>query len=309
MRGSAFGQVKTVMQEIQAFGQSKHSAKEKIRDNLAAQDKAATWHEMGKQLGVHSFLTNNQYSKVSTEAFRYAKENFGLRDLTKIEAQHVQSYLESKVQDGIKYSTLQSYASALEKLETALNKYAKNHNLNKTYSFSEAIQSVRDSASKVLDHTVKAGAFKDSQAVINNIKDETFKTMAEAQYSAGLRVYEMNKITERNFLGDNKFYVERSKGGLSREVTFRSTEVYEKFRDLVSKNGGFIFKVREYTRTVAAAAKLAGEKLTANHSFRHNYARERYSQLRQEGKGELQAKLVLTRELGHSRVDIVNKYL
>ncbi len=310
MRGSAYGQVKTVMQEIQAFGQSKHSAKAEARKNLAAQGKTASWHNVGKEIGIHSYLTNDQYMKVNIEAFQYIKENLNVKDILNLEPQHIQSYLESKVESGVKYSTLQSYSAALEKLEVALNEYAKSHDLGKTYDFHEAIQSVKDSAHKKLDHSVKAGAFSNPWAVINVIKNETYRIIAEAQYSGGLRLSELNKISTSNFLGNNKFLVKRSKGGLTRTVTFRDSEAYENFKNLVSQsNGKFSFSTNSYKHAVATAAKLVDEKYTADHSFRHNYAQEKYSELRQEGKNELQAKIELSRELGHSRLDIVNKYL
>ncbi len=117
MRGNVSHQVHEVFKEIIRFGQSKHEAKEQARVKGAK-----TWHEVGKQLYVYSYATADQYRDIAKEALEYAKEKYGIKNIEKLSSEHIRSYLETKIAQGVKYSTFQKYAAAIEKLETALNK-------------------------------------------------------------------------------------------------------------------------------------------------------------------------------------------
>jgi site-specific recombinase XerD len=308
VRGSPLYQAKTVLSVISAIGQSKHDAKIQAR-NQGAQ----TWHQVGKQLGIHSYSTMTKYVSVAKNLLLFTRSEFGVRDITKLESQHIQAFLEQKINDGVKYSTYQGIQAGIEKLEKALNCYSEQHGLGKEYSFREAIDNVKEIAKEVLDHSIKSGAFFSPKNVIDNIQDRTFQILANAQYSAGLRLSELNMLKPEQFKQNNIFVVVKSKGGLTREVQFRDKKAYQEFKNLALNNlnedGKFSFNKNAYRLAVAQSAKQLNEKYTADHSFRHNYAQERFSQLLSQGKTELEAKLQISQELGHSRPDIVDHYL
>ena len=58
-----------------------------------------------------------------------------MKDLTKTTPEAAKSYLNSRIAGGASHKTFQLEKSALDKFETALNKYSQAHNLNKEYNF------------------------------------------------------------------------------------------------------------------------------------------------------------------------------
>ncbi len=53
---------------------------------------------------------------------------------------------------------------------------------------------------------------------------------------------------------------------------------------------------------------MQGEVYTGTHSFRVNYAQERFQELINRGLSEYQADKILTQELGHNRVEMSQYY-
>jgi len=305
MRGNINWQVHQVFKEIIAFGQSKHEAKE-----LAREQGAKTWHEIGKSIYIYSYATADQYRDIAKEAFRYAKENYGVKDIEKLSSEHIKSYLESKIADGIKYSTFQKYAAALEKLEVALNKYAETHNTGKVYNFD--LSSVREQAREVLERTQPTRAYENPRALIENIRNNDYKIIAQAQYEGGFRVSELNHLSEKNFKEGNVFQVISGKGGKDREVPL-SKETYEALKSLLGKadpsDGKYKFDMNDYRNALKEAAEKSGQEYTGSHGLRWNFAQEKFAELQQQGKTYEQALQEVSHLLGHERADITEHYL
>jgi len=121
MRGSIVGQVQALyrLSGISQIGCSKHRAKE-----LARSSGAKTWHEIGKRLGIYSYSTADAYRDVWKQVLSFAKREFGVKDIEKLNAEIVHSFLHSKIEQSVSKRTFQQYAAAVEKLEVALNKYS-----------------------------------------------------------------------------------------------------------------------------------------------------------------------------------------
>jgi len=192
MKGSPAHQVKLLYQKsgIDQIGHSKHEAKAAARENIAAgnNSRSATWHNIGKEIGIHSYATQNAYRDVWRHTLQYARSNFQIRDIEKITGEHVAAYLQSKVENGVKHATFAQYAAAIEKLEVALNMYSSSHDRGKTYSFSETIKPIREQASKNLEHFNGHREYREPAKVINEIKKDTYKIVAKLQYEAGLQI-------------------------------------------------------------------------------------------------------------------------
>ena len=138
MRGSIKWQVKTVFSTVNNIGESKHEAKELARENGAT-----TWHSIGKNLGVHSYKTLDDYRAIARQCLEYAKENFNIKDIEKLSSEHISSFLQEKIDAGLSKTSLQKYCAALEKLEVALNKYAETKQTGRQYNFSDSLREVR----------------------------------------------------------------------------------------------------------------------------------------------------------------------
>ncbi|MBF0398631.1 MAG: site-specific integrase, partial [Desulfobacterales bacterium] len=177
MRGSAVYQVNTIYHAsgIKCIGESKHAAKEEARENGAK-----TFSEIGKEIGIYSYATADAYRAVWRAALQNTKEEFQIKDIEKLTGEHIQAFLEKKIEEGVAKSTFQQYAAALEKLETALNLYAEKKETGNTYDFSKNMEIVRDEAIKEeLQKFEGSRAYKDVPALISNIRDEKHQLAAK----------------------------------------------------------------------------------------------------------------------------------
>ncbi len=304
MRGNINYQVHEVFKQIICFGESKHQAKE-----LARANGAKTWHEVGKQINVYSYKSADQYRDIAKELMSYAKKEFNVQDIEKISSEHIQSYLESKIADGIKYSTFQKYAAALEKLEVALNKYAQDRQTNNKYNFD--IKAVRKQASEVLEKTQVTRAYENPKSLIENIPNGDYKIIAQAQYEGGFRVSELNRMSQKNFIGDNTFFVISGKGGKDREVAL-SRETYNSLKALLDKAGSdnkFKFDMDKYRETLKESAARTNQEYTGSHGLRWNFAQEKFMYLQKQGKTYEESLQTVSNLLGHERPDITEHYL
>ena len=306
MRGSINYQVHEVFKEIISFGQSKHEAKANARA-----DGANTWHDIGKNIGIYSYRTADQYRDISKNLMNYTREQFGFKDIEKLSSEHIQSFLESKIADGIKYSTFQNYAAALEKLEVALNQYAQSHNTGNQYLFD--IKDVRQQASEVLERSQVTRAYEDPKALIENIQNSDYKIIAQAQHEGGFRISELNHLSEKNFKEGNVFQVISGKGGKDREVEL-SKETYQDLKSLLDKadksDGKYKFNMDAYRNALKTAAEQSGQPYTGSHGLRWNFAQEKFMELQQQyGRTYEQALQEVSNLLGHERPDITEHYL
>ncbi len=308
MRGSIKWQVNQVFQTINQIGSSKHMAKMEARA-----EGHTTWHEIGKNIDIYSYSTLDLYRDVAKDLMSYAKEQFNLRDIEKLNGEVVKSFLETKIADGVKYSTFQTYAAALEKLEVALNRYSEINERGNQYSFSEAIREVRQEAREVLDRSVETRAYEDPKGLIENIKDEKFQILAEVQYNGGFRISEINHVSPEQFKENNIFEVWDGKGGKDREIQL-SENVYNSFKELVENNinenyNKFTFDENQYREAIKEGAELSGQEYHGSHGLRWNFAQETFAELQESGFSYEESLQEVSHLMGHERPDITEHYL
>jgi len=327
MRGGVASQVHHLFQAsgIKQYGNSKHQAKEEAR----AQG-AKTWHEIGKEMGIYSYNTANAYMDVWIQAFRFAKENFGMKDLEKISGDHLAEYLKSKITAGIANSTFLQYAAALEKLETALNMYSKTFQKGNTYDFSEKLKEVRQLAQEQnLARFVGSRAYGRPEDVIKMISDPLYQLVARIQLEGGARVKEvligpsqLKGLRTDTITGQEKGWLAvRGKGGKWRELhitpqTYRQVEAKVKALQPGEKWGIQNDKDADaYRLALKKACQQAGESYKnkqgeskGSHGFRWNYAQNRHSEIQRAGRSYHEALAQTSREMGHERADITTHY-
>ena len=264
--------------------------------------KAKTWHELGKSLDIYSYNTADSYRDIAKEAFTFAKENFGIKDITRIEAQYIQSYLESKIEQGVKYSTFQKYAAACEKLEMALSRFA-----NQKYDFN--LTEVRELAQNVLVRTDAHRAYSNPIKVINAIENSTYRTIAQAQLESGARVSELNHLKISQFK-ENQAIEVQGKGGKIRDLQL-SEKTYSELKSLVlgSENQKLTFNTDSYRNELKAACEKAGETYNGTHGLRWSYAQSTFAKLQQQGKTYEESLSIVSQKMGHERSDITEHYL
>jgi len=303
MKGSILYQARTIFSMLDKIGTSKHLDKQ-----AAIESGAVTKSDIAKQTGVYSYNTKEQYINTSIELLRYAKENFNIKDAARLNNEIVNSFLESKIASGVVKATFDKYASAVEKFIVALNKFQQEHNLP---TISIDISQTREQAKEMLERTTQSRAYSDPQKLIENIKDNIFRTIAEAQLSGGFRLSELNHMSLANFKGNNIFEVIKGKGGLNREIQLPN-DVYNKLLELAKQpntnNGKYGFNMNEYRNELRLAAQASNQAYTGSHGLRWNAAQNKYLEYSQKF-GEVRALQLVSNFLGHSRSDITKHYL
>ncbi len=322
MHGSVKGQVNFLWQRsgLNHIGQSKHAAKE-----VAREAGARTWHEIGKNIGVFSYSTQDAYQDVWRQSFAYARENYGIRDLEKIEVSHIKGFLQSKLDAGCANATLRQYCSAHEKLEQALNHYNQEKGTGRTYDFSKELREIRRIANQSAPRFEGTRAYKNPERVIENIKDDRYRTIAAVQREGGARVHEVRFGREdlkgiRN--GKGVLSIRKGKGGKPREIRVEMKTYQEIKKEVAKLHHGQKWGIKNesdknaYRADIKAACERAGEqyknpqgKTKGSHGFRYNYAQDRHQEVQQEGKSYLESLSQVSDEMGHVRGDITEHYL
>lgn len=112
----------------------------------------------------------------------------------------------------------------------------------------------------------------------------------------------------------------KGKGGLVRDVTVSDKTLIQKLYDNTKRGDKVFIKEGEQTHKVIKNIQMfiynnqekfaldKGKQLTF-HGLRHFYCQNRYKELLRGGLTDLQARKVVSRELGHYRISITEIYL
>lgn len=169
------------------------------------------------------------------------------------------------------------------------------------------------------------------QDKLNKITDEYVKLSLQLQREFGLRREEAIKFRPDYAIREDKLVLMGSwtKGGRPRDIPIRTDsqrQLLSEVSQYVGK-GSLIRSDRSYIQQLKVYEyQTANAGLDKNHGLRHQYAQERYAelagwkaplaggptskQLTPEGKKEDErVRLIITEELGHSRLQITVQYL
>ena len=314
MRGSINYQVNQVFVQSGIFrpGESKHQAKEEARA-----DGARSWSDLGQRLDIYSYGTAETYKDVWHEAAHWAKSELGVRDVEKLSGQDIKNFLESRIADGIKYSTFQKEAAALGKLENALNQYAERIGSGQEYDFRGAIQDIRQEAGQVLERDQATRAYAAPGQLIEAIRANRHQLAAKIQHQGGARLHETSLIKPeqlRGYITDKITGQEKGvihvsgKGGKERDLQL-APETYRQLERHIEQHGQYKIDPDNYRADLKAAAEKSGQAYTGSHGLRWNYAQERFSQVQAAGYTRDQALAQTSWDMGHERPDITEHYL
>jgi integrase len=302
MRGNIKWQVNEILKEIKAIGESKHEAKNQAREGGARGS-----HGIAKKTDIYSLRTIDSYRELWLNFTNFAKENAGLKDLTKTTAEIIKSYLQSRIDENYAHKTFQLEKAALNKFENALNRYSESHKLNKIYDF-KLNETFNRQAQKDMSRTdVRAYNQKNIDKILN-IKDKAVNLACRIALNAGLRKSEiLNLGLKHESLKDNNaINVIGGKGGKNRTVsaiankslikevkTFLAENNLRKFGDAVSSG--------KINREIKKATGDSG----SIHRLRHNYAINTVKYFEKQGYSHIEAVHLTSLEMGHNRNEII----
>ncbi len=300
MRGSVKWQVQEIYKAIDRIGTSRHAAKEAARAGGAK-----TSAQVAEKTGIHSFRTKEAYLKVWRQCLEHAKTEFKVRDIEKLTAEHVSSFLRSRIAEDVSRQTYGQAAAALGKLENALNSYAAGKGTGQVYSFRPAMVAMRGEAVG-LEKMIANRAFADPERVIAAIRNPDYQLAARIQMEGGCRVSEATLIRPTQLKGDGKIEIQ-GKGGKMRTMEV-SRDTYSRLVERMQQDGEFRVSRDAYRSALGRASEAVGDK-GSTHSQRHRWVQDTFQRKLDEGKPFEQALAEVSREIGHERAEITLHYL
>lgn len=297
---------------VNCIGQSKHTAKKNAR---AAG--AIGWQDIGMSIGVYSFGTADAYREVWIQFMRFAKQEYGMKDLEAASPMKIRKFLEKKIDDGVALATFAQYASACVKLGKALELYAEKTKSTRKYNFVGQINECRVLARRVLVRFEGVRAYDSPFPLIEAIDQGIFRAGALIQVQSGARLSEMALIRYEQLLGvwqdditgeDRGCVSIKGKGGKETTI-FVHKYVYDYILSYIQKYG--IFKVDKYLyrKLIRQAAWDTNQPYSGSHGLRWNFARFRMRECQQIGMCFNSSLLRVSREMGHERASITKHYL
>lgn len=295
MRGSINYQVGQIWKQVDGIGISKSITREE------STIKGQNGHNVSNK--VHSFNSKDEFINRAKELGNYAKQHFGIKDMQSINNEVITSYINHKIEDGLKYRSISTYISQLEKIQVGLSqmdqKLQSHQNLFTRESLVEARATARLESLKS-EHINRA--YNNPNAFQSDLSKKSQITL-QLQKNHGLRVDEATKIKNSQLMGNNTIKIQ-GKGGYTRDVRV-SKELYNQ----IAHNKGHFQSYSNYTSDLKSAVEKNGENWTGTHGLRYNYAQNTLETKVSNGMSYDEAKAEVSFELGHHRTEITEHYL
>ncbi|MHB1697457.1 MAG: site-specific integrase [bacterium] len=301
MKGSVKWQTNEIFNEIKEIGNSKYEAK-----NAARAAGAHGSAGIAEKTGIYSNKTSTNYRNAVAGFGTWAKENLHLKDITKTTPEAVKSYLYSRIDSGVAHKTFQSDKSALNKFQSALNKYSQSHNLNRTYAFklNETFKGIH----KSLKHSDVRAYDKQTVTKLLNIGDKAVNLAVRCALNAGLRKSEILKLGSKpDSVTKDTVNVFGGKGGKDRTIT----EISDK--SLISDIKAFLKEnnLGKFGDGVTGSkinyqiGKALGKDSGSIHALRHNYVINTITSFEKKGYSHVEAVHFTSIQVGHNRNEVI----
>ena len=299
------------------YYQSSQLVKQIFQEGLKKEDKINPNHEHYQM--VSSFKTMESYRRVWNNFFNYLLEHWKIRNFEKISSEHVQAYMDYKIEYYPSKQYLEKISAALGKLEIALKNFSKNiHNENREYDFSirqTILNEARDL--KLVASNYHNRAYKKPMLLISNLKNPINQLAAKIQLEGGARIEGVALIKPEQLLGikiDKVTQVEKGiiytkeKGGKQGEVLV-SLETYAELENHLSLNSKFKINRQDYYNDIKQAAFASREIAEGSHGLRWNFAKRRMFEYGKADYTYSDSLQQVSYEMKHNRASITEHYL
>ena len=297
MRGNPRSQSGQIFRRLNRIGESRHAAK------VAARAAGVIGsHRMAQSVGIFSYATMTKYRAVATEFIAWCRDKHGIGDAAKINANHVEEWLQIKIANGVRYKTYLTYAAALGKASAGLRAI-----YGEGYDWASAINQTREQARTFLDRRVKSRGYTKPAAVVERLEG-VYRVAAELQLYGGARVREVTQLTEKHLLGDGRILLTNTKGGRRRTIIV-PPEVYALVAEVIGREREFRFDYRRYLESLKTACAEVDERYQGSHGLRWNFAQINVRSAQELGMGYVNTLELISNRMGHSRELVTEHYL
>ncbi|HIP15283.1 MAG TPA: hypothetical protein EYG74_07325 [Sulfurimonas autotrophica] len=278
--GSIAFQVSKIIKTHNGIGEKKSEARE--NSGLLGEN----FHKVSDKF--HSYKSLDNARRDLMNLGKFAKEEFGIKDMRKIDQEVVREWVYQK---NVTARTASNYLSEIYK--------TKDHFSIKAEEIANLRKEFHTNLPKTREKAEMTRSYKNLDKV-SNIIHQRSKIAYELQYKHGLRVKEATHINVYRQLTGNILQVQ-AKGG--KIVTVEISKDLEKAIREYAKQNNNIYEVNKstYARDLKTAIESVGNQWNGTHGLRHSYAQHKL----EEGftKGEV------SEAMGHVREEITNVYL
>ena len=299
------------------YYQSSQLVKQIFQEGAKKEDKINPNHEHYQM--VSSYKTMESYRRVWNNFFNYLLEHWKIRNFEKISSEHVQAYMDYKIEYYPSKQYLEKISAALGKLEIALKNFSKNiHKIEKDYDFSIR-QTILDQARdlKVVANNYHNRAYDNPEFLISNLKNPINQLAAKIQLEGGARIegvalikseqlfeIKIDKVTKIK----KGVIFTKEKGGKEGEVLV-SPETYKELENYISINSKFKVNRQDYYNDIKQAAFASKEIAEGSHGLRWNFAKRRMFEYAKAGYSYSDSLQEVSYEMKHNRASITEHYL
>ena len=299
------------------YYQSSQLVKQIFKEGAKKEDKINRIHEHYEM--VSSYQTMESYRSIWNNFFNYLLEHWKIRDFEKISSEHVQAYMDYKLEYYPSKQYLEKISAALGKLEIALKNFSKNiHKIEKDYDFSIR-QIILDQARdlKFVANNYHNRAYNNPELLIKNLQNPLHKLAAKIQYEGGARIEGVALIKPEQLFGtkldtitntQKGIIFTKEKGGKEGEVLV-SLDTYNKLEHYLSQHQKFKINRQAYYEDIKQSALLSTETPEASHGLRWNFAKRRMLEYAKAGYPYAQSLQEVSYEMKHNRASITEHYL
>lgn len=304
MRGSVYYQSSQLVKQIFEVG-----AKKEDRVN-------PEHHHFQK---VASYETMESYRSIWNNFFNYLLEHWKLKDFEQIGSEHIQAYMDYKIEYYPSKQYLAKISAALGKLEISLKLFAKNiHNEIREYDFSIRqilLNEARDL--KYVANNYHNRAYKNPKILISNLQNPLHNLASKIQYEGGARIEGVALIKRDQLLGTKLDTITgtikgiiftKEKGGKEGDILV-SIDTYKQLLSYLSSKKLFKLNRQAYYQDIKRSAFLSNETAEASHGLRWNFANRRMFEYAQAGYSYQDSLQHVSNDMKHNRASITEHYL
>lgn len=265
-----------------------------------------------------SIKTRYRYQDGMNHFAKFLAETFKKQNLNKIEDKHVQAYVEQMQESGYSKSYITTNLSAVRYFIDIKSGDSKMLSSNKELGVEHRTKEDRIGCNK-------AWSFNEVQKFIEYAaknKEIRYADMVRIAYLHGLRIHEVARLDKNQLVNALKegILIVKGKGGLVRNIPLNNKELVQRLCDN-TKTGEKVFVNKdEKTHKIINNLQVfiynhnkefsnREDRNLTFHGLRHAYAQNRYRYFREKGIDDYNARLKVSKELGHFRMEITEIYL